>query len=89
MQMSERSLTTQSYGITVSEETLNNLERIYAINTTVSTNLTEQASRIEMARLLMIDIVEIPVDESMSGTLWLFPCAVGPLIVLCLMWAND
>jgi hypothetical protein len=24
----------------------------------------------------MIDIVEIPVDESMSGTLWLFPCAV-------------
>jgi hypothetical protein len=26
----------------------------------------------------MIDIVEIPVDESMSGTLWLFPCAVCP-----------
>lgn len=29
-----------------------------------------------MARELMIKIVEDPVDESMSGTLWLFPFAV-------------
>jgi hypothetical protein len=26
----------------------------------------------------MIEIVEDPVDESMSGTLWLFPSAVCP-----------
>lgn len=31
--------------------------------------------------MLMIDIVEIPVDESMSGTLWLFPCAVSPPMI--------
>lgn len=24
----------------------------------------------------MIEIVETPVDDAMSGTLWLFPCAV-------------
>jgi hypothetical protein len=71
------SLIIQSYGITISEETLDNLEKIYAINTTVSTDLAEQAVRVEDARLLMIEIVEDPVDESMSGTLWLFPSAVG------------
>jgi hypothetical protein len=67
----------QSYGITVGEDTLDDLEEIYAINTTVSSDPILQASRVEAARLLMIDIVEIPVDESMSGTLWLFPCAVS------------
>jgi hypothetical protein len=68
----------QSYGITISEKTLENLELIYAINTTISPDRAEQAGRIESARLLMISIVENPVDESMSGTLWLFPCAVCP-----------
>lgn len=70
-------LSRQSYGIAVGEETLDHLEQIYAINTTVSYGPVEQASRVEAARLLMVDIVEIPVDESMSGTLWLFPCAVS------------
>lgn len=69
-------LTSQSYGISIGEETLDNLEKIYAINVTISTDLSEQALRVEAARLLMIEIVENPVDESMSGTLWLFPSAV-------------
>lgn len=38
-----------------------------------------QLARVEEARELMILIVEDPVDESMSGTLWLFPCAVSPV----------
>jgi len=29
----------------------------------------------------MIEIVEDPVDESMSGTLWLFPSAVRLILI--------
>lgn len=67
----------QSYGISVDEDTLDRLEQIYALNITTAEDLTVRSVRLDEARRLLISIVEDPVDESMSGTLWLFPCAVG------------
>jgi hypothetical protein len=71
----------QSYGIRVDEDTLGYLEEIYALDTTVDADRGTQVARIEGARELMIMIVKDPVNESMSGTLWLFPCAVSRLLV--------
>lgn len=59
------------------EATLGHLEEIYALDTSVGPDREAQLARVEMARELMIMIVEDPVNESMSGTLWLFPCAVS------------
>jgi hypothetical protein len=67
----------QSYGVKVSTEMSDNLEHLYGINATYTTNTTEHDASLEEAQHIVVELVEEPVNEAMSGTLWLFPTAVS------------
>jgi hypothetical protein len=54
-----------------------NLKHLYGIDATYTTNTTEHDASLEEAQGLVVELVEEPVNEAMSGTLWLFPTAVS------------
>jgi hypothetical protein len=67
----------QSYGVTVSTEMSDNLKHLYGIDATYTTNTTVHDASLEEAQSIVVELVEEPVNEAMSGTLWLFPTAVS------------
>lgn len=52
-------------------------EQLYAVNATWQTNDTARDDQRQTASQLLVDIIQQPVEEALSGILWLFPCAVS------------
>ncbi|ORY31942.1 hypothetical protein BCR39DRAFT_524717 [Naematelia encephala] len=73
--------TTSSYGIDVSDEMLGFVQDLYAINTTLSDDADEQTQRHTEASNLLYEVIQTPVNEELSGILWLFPSAGGVLVL--------
>jgi hypothetical protein len=67
----------KSYGVKITTDMVDKLDALYNIDPTVQTNHTLQEQYIEHAQDLAIELVQEPINEAMSGTLWLFPTAVS------------
>jgi hypothetical protein len=67
----------QSYGIKITTDMVNKLDALYNIDPTVQSNHTLQEQLIDHAQELAIELIQEPINEAMSGTLWLFPTAVS------------
>ncbi|KAK4684398.1 hypothetical protein P7C73_g5782, partial [Tremellales sp. Uapishka_1] len=74
--------TSNSYGIELSEKSLNTLGTLYEINSTYTTNATLEGQRRDEASALLLEIIAEPLNLALSGTLWLFPTA-GGVLILC------
>ncbi|RSH90578.1 hypothetical protein EHS25_001183 [Saitozyma podzolica] len=74
--------TTDSYGIKITTDMVNKLDALYNIDPTVQSNHTLQEQLIDHAQELAIELIQEPINEAMSGTLWLFPTA-GAVLILC------
>ena len=70
---------TQSSGIEVSEDMLSLEDSLYTINMSWPFDNATTATRRSQALSLSQQLVQIPLEEAISGTLWLFPSAVSPL----------
>jgi hypothetical protein len=59
------------------------LDNLYAINATTTSNDTDLVHNYDHAQELVVELIQEPVNEAMSGTLWLFPTAVSiqPLFI--------
>jgi hypothetical protein len=68
------------YGVEVSDEALAIFDQMYMINSTWTRDEEVLNPRRDNATNLLITFIEVPVDESMSGILWLFPSAVWPFL---------
>lgn len=53
------------------------LDDLYAINAITTSNDTDRLHNYDHAQELVVDLIQEPVKEAMSGTLWLFPTAVS------------
>ncbi|KAK8845345.1 hypothetical protein IAR55_006058 [Kwoniella newhampshirensis] len=71
---------TRSYGIELEYGQVEDLARLYAMNSTISGNATLQQSRHSEATDLVHTIIEEPSLRTLSGILWLFPTAGIALI---------
>lgn len=67
----------QSYGVKITTDMVNKLDALYNLDPTVQTNHTLQEQLIEHAQEIAIELIQEPINEAMSGTLWLFPTAVS------------
>ena len=56
---------------------LNSFEALYAVDSTWTVNGTLRDIRRAEASALLVNVIRDPVDEALSGVLWLFPCAVS------------
>ncbi|ORY31965.1 bacterial low temperature requirement A protein-domain-containing protein [Naematelia encephala] len=72
----------QSYGLEVSSETLSALEDLYAVNATNPSNVTLTEIRRDRASEYLVQVIRDPLDEALSGVLWLFPTAGAVLILI-------
>lgn len=50
---------------------------MYRVSSDWSGNATIQSVRQEQAEEILLRIVNVPVADALSGTLWIFPCAVS------------
>lgn len=61
---------------------MRSLENLYSINVTVPSNTSLLDQRRAEAQAYLIEVVEGPVDDALSGVLWLCPCAVSQIWVM-------
>ncbi|WRT63428.1 uncharacterized protein IL334_000333 [Kwoniella shivajii] len=73
---------TNNYGIELEDSMVRNLENLYALNTTWSTDESARTTMQSEAYLLLRDIIQEPATSSLSGILWLFPTA-GIALIFC------
>ncbi|WWC97372.1 hypothetical protein V866_004251 [Kwoniella sp. B9012] len=73
---------TNNYGIELDDSMVENLQSLYALNTTWSTNDTIRGEMQSEAFTLLREIIQEPASASLSGILWLFPTA-GIALIFC------
>lgn len=66
---------------------MRSLENLYSINVTVPSNTSLLDQRRAEAQAYLIEVVEGPVDDALSGVLWLCPCAVSRPSILASTFA--
>ncbi|WWD06143.1 hypothetical protein V865_004228 [Kwoniella europaea PYCC6329] len=83
---------TNNYGIELDDSMVENLQSLYALNTTWSTNDTIRGKMQSEAFTLLRKIIQEPASASLSGILWLFPTA-GIALIFCairaLLWHRN
>jgi hypothetical protein len=67
----------QSYGLQVSGPVMKHFEELYGVNATFTGNDTLRDANRLVASSHLVNIIQRPVEEALSGILWLFPCAVS------------
>jgi hypothetical protein len=67
---------------------MRSLENLYSINVTVPSNTSLLDQRRAEAQTYLIEVVEGPVDNALSGVLWLCPCAVSQNWAMSSIWTN-
>jgi len=72
----------QSYGLEISAPVIKRFEQLYAVNATWTGNDTLRDENRQIASDHLVEIIQQPVEEALSGILWLFPCAVRYLFRL-------
>ncbi|OCF59963.1 hypothetical protein L486_02636 [Kwoniella mangroviensis CBS 10435] len=73
---------TNKYGIELDDTMVENLQSLYALNTTWSFNDTIRGEMQSEAFTLLREIIQEPASASLSGILWLFPTA-GIALIFC------
>jgi hypothetical protein len=69
-------LTTISFGVDGSGDTLSAIENLIELNTTIGTNDSDYQQRVNEAFDYYLQGVADPINEAISGCFWLFPLAV-------------
>nr|XP_019048481.1 hypothetical protein I302_02253 [Kwoniella bestiolae CBS 10118]OCF27411.1 hypothetical protein I302_02253 [Kwoniella bestiolae CBS 10118] len=71
-----------NYGIELDDSMVENLQSLYTLNTTWSSNDTLRSNMQSEAFNLLRSIIQKPASASLSGILWLFPTA-GIALIFC------
>ncbi|WWC57883.1 uncharacterized protein I303_100418 [Kwoniella dejecticola CBS 10117] len=73
---------TNGYGLEVEDSMIDNLAKLYAVDTTWYANETMRLTKQEETFRYLGEIIQEPASTSWSGILWLFPTA-GAALVFC------